>query len=99
MVRAQDRVKTKRVYQEPEPDDGYRILVDRLWPRGVKKANLKLDDWAKDIAPSMESAIAAAQRRSRREFATTSRLLQAMAAAAIAGVIRPRAARGMATPL
>lgn len=44
----------KRAYDEPAPDDGRRILVDRLWPRGVKKEVLKLDKWMKEIAPSTE---------------------------------------------
>ncbi len=48
------RINIKRAYDEPEPSDGYRILVDRLWPRGIKKENLKMDYWAKEIAPSNE---------------------------------------------
>lgn len=44
----------KRVYEEPEPADGYRILVDRLWPRGVSHERAHLDTWDKDIAPSPE---------------------------------------------
>jgi len=44
----------KRVYQEPTPGDGYRVLVDRLWPRGVKKSDLQCDEWAKALAPSAE---------------------------------------------
>jgi len=52
MVQKQDRVSIKRAYEEPEPSDGYRVLVDRLWPRGVKKEQLRLDEWAKDLAPS-----------------------------------------------
>lgn len=47
-------IKLKRVYQEPEKTDGYRILVDRLWPRGLKKENLVYDLWEKNIAPSNE---------------------------------------------
>ncbi len=47
-------IRVKRVYESPEPGDGARFLVDRLWPRGVKKANLQLDGWLKDIAPSDE---------------------------------------------
>lgn len=43
---------TKRIYEQPEPGDGYRILVDRLWPRGVSKARAALDLWMKDVAPS-----------------------------------------------
>jgi uncharacterized protein YeaO (DUF488 family) len=45
-------VQTKRIYDEPEPDDGTRILVDRLWPRGVSKEEAQLDDWMKEVAPS-----------------------------------------------
>jgi uncharacterized protein YeaO (DUF488 family) len=45
-------IKIKRAYQPVEKDDGFRILVDRLWPRGVSKEKAKLDLWLKDIAPS-----------------------------------------------
>lgn len=45
-------IKIKRIYDEPSKDDGYRILIDRLWPRGVSKSAAKLDNWNKDIAPS-----------------------------------------------
>lgn len=45
-------VKLKRAYDPPEPDDGFRILVDRLWPRGVAKDSARIDLWLKDIAPS-----------------------------------------------
>lgn len=44
----------KSVYAEPEPGDGLRILVDRLWPRGVSRARLQLDAWQKELAPSHE---------------------------------------------
>lgn len=44
----------KRVYDTPNESDGYRVLVDRLWPRGVSKERAALDQWAKDIAPSNE---------------------------------------------
>lgn len=47
-------ISIKRVYEDPERRDGYRILVDRLWPRGLKKQNAHLDEWNKDIAPSTE---------------------------------------------
>ncbi|MDD7401419.1 MAG: DUF488 family protein [Eubacteriales bacterium] len=46
------KLKIKRVYQAPDPEDGKRILVDRLWPRGVRKADAELDFWWKDAAPS-----------------------------------------------
>ncbi len=45
-------VDIKRVYEAASPGDGYRVLVDRLWPRGVSKAELKYDAWRKDLAPS-----------------------------------------------
>jgi len=44
--------RIKRAYEAPSPDDGQRVLVDRLWPRGVRKEALKLDLWLKEIAPS-----------------------------------------------
>lgn len=47
-------VKLKRVYDPPSPDDGKRILVDRLWPRGIKKDDARIDEWLKEIAPSNE---------------------------------------------
>jgi len=47
-------IKLKRIYDKPSDDDGYRILVDRLWPRGVSKAAAKLDEWDREIAPSTE---------------------------------------------
>ena len=47
-------VKLKRAYELPEPQDGARVLIDRLWPRGVKKETLALDHWAKELAPSTE---------------------------------------------
>lgn len=45
-------VRIKRAYEGPARTDGFRVLVDRLWPRGVKKDALRLDLWAKDLAPS-----------------------------------------------
>lgn len=51
---AADHVKLKRAYEPPAVDDGARILIDRLWPRGVKKANAAIDEWMREIAPSTE---------------------------------------------
>ena len=45
-------IRIKRVYDPHEPDDGPRFLVDRLWPRGMKKEDLQMDGWLKDVAPS-----------------------------------------------
>lgn len=46
------RIRVKRVYDPPAPEDGKRYLVDRLWPRGLNKASARLDGWFKEIAPS-----------------------------------------------
>ncbi len=45
-------IRLKRVYEAAEPDDGYRVLVDRLWPRGISKERMQMDLWMKDAAPS-----------------------------------------------
>lgn len=45
-------IKIKRIYETAEKDDGFRILVDRLWPRGISKEKAKIDLWLKEIAPS-----------------------------------------------
>ncbi|WIV53991.1 DUF488 domain-containing protein [Amycolatopsis nalaikhensis] len=50
----QPLVRVRRAYDDPEPEDGVRVLVDRLWPRGIRKDALNLDDWNKDVAPSAE---------------------------------------------
>ncbi len=44
----------KRIYEAASPNDGYRLLVDRLWPRGISKAKALLDEWDKELAPSSE---------------------------------------------
>lgn len=46
------KILIKRIYNAPSERDGYRVLVDRLWPRGISKENAALDEWMKDIAPS-----------------------------------------------
>jgi len=48
------QIKLKRIYEEPAKDDGFRVFVDHLWPRGMKKENVHYDLWAKDIAPSTD---------------------------------------------
>ena len=47
-------IRLKRVYLAPSPEDGVRVLVDRLWPRGVRKADAAIDRWDKEVAPSTE---------------------------------------------
>jgi uncharacterized protein YeaO (DUF488 family) len=51
---AADHVKLKRAYEPPAPEDGTRILIDRLWPRGLSKKDAALDLWMKEIAPTTE---------------------------------------------
>lgn len=48
------KVRVRRVYDEPRDDDGQRVLVDRIWPRGLAKDDAALDDWCKQVAPSTE---------------------------------------------
>ena len=47
-------IRLKRAYDDPAEDDGYRVLIDRLWPRGVSRERARLDEWAKELAPSAE---------------------------------------------
>ena len=47
-------IRVRRIYDDPVPEDGTRVLVDRVWPRGLRKDAAHLDDWAKDVAPSSE---------------------------------------------
>ena len=48
------RIQCKRVYDRVEKSDGHRVLVDRVWPRGIKKENLQADEWRKELSPSSE---------------------------------------------
>jgi uncharacterized protein YeaO (DUF488 family) len=54
MPRRSRRVRVRRIYDEPTPDDGVRVLVDRVWPRGITKERAHLDEWCKQVAPSTE---------------------------------------------
>ena len=47
-------IRVRRAYDPPEPDDGYRVLVDRLWPRGLSKQRAQFDEWCKQVSPSPE---------------------------------------------
>lgn len=80
-------VQTKRAYEPAEPGDGYRVLVERLWPRGVTKEAAHLDEWAKELAPSTElrrwfghdpSRFEEFRRRYRAELAERDRELDAL---------------------
>lgn len=54
MISKKPDVRVRRVYEEAEEDDGVRVLVDRIWPRGMTKAKAALDEWCKHVAPSTE---------------------------------------------
>lgn len=47
-------IQAKRIYEPPAPEDGYRVLVDRLWPRGLSKERAAVDEWMRQVAPSAE---------------------------------------------
>lgn len=81
--------RIKRIYDEPARDDGYRVLVDRLWPRGVTKSAAKLDAWARELAPSPmlrtwfghdPRKMAEFRRRYRRELRSNAAAMTAIAA-------------------
>ena len=59
-------IRIKRVYEAPAPDDGFRVLVDRLWPRGISKEHAALGAWWKDIAPSPYSWLSSPRAWTRR---------------------------------
>lgn len=54
MTAQRDTVRLRRAYDDPEPGDGFRVLIDRLWPRGLTKAHARIDLWMKDVAPSTD---------------------------------------------
>ena len=54
MASKEAHVQIRRIYEDPTPEDGTRVLVDRIWPRGMSKQRAHLDEWCKQIAPSTE---------------------------------------------
>ena len=54
MAKQAKRVTYRRIYDDPTPSDGTRVLVDRIWPRGLKKENAHYDEWLREVAPSTE---------------------------------------------
>jgi uncharacterized protein YeaO (DUF488 family) len=92
-------VRIKRAYEAPARADGYRALVDRLWPRGMKKEAVRLDVWAKDLAPSPALRTWFGHDPDRfREFARRYQLeLRAAPARALLADLTHRAARGTVT--
>lgn len=51
---APNAIRTKRAYEAPSSTDGMRVLIDRLWPRGLKRSDAAIDEWAKELSPSTE---------------------------------------------
>ncbi|CDO87648.1 hypothetical protein AWC29_27755 [Mycobacterium triplex] len=51
---AKSRIRVERIYEDVDPDDGQRVLVDRIWPRGIRKDDPRVGIWCKDVAPSKE---------------------------------------------
>ena len=89
-------IRLKRVYEPPAPEDGVRVLVDRLWPRGLRKADAAIDRWLKELAPSTAlrqwfghepSRWTGFQQRYRRELAERGDLLQQLRALARRGPV------------
>ncbi len=89
-------LKIKRAYDPYSPDDGKRILVDRLWPRGLKKDEARVDEWLKDLAPSTELRKwfghdpvkwAEFKKRYRQELSTKSDLVKRVKAEARKGTV------------
>ncbi|MEV8588959.1 DUF488 family protein [Streptomyces sp. NPDC051180] len=54
MAATHPTVRVRRIYDDPSPDDGVRVLVDRLWPRGLRKTDAHIDEWPKALTPSTE---------------------------------------------
>ncbi|GAA3769961.1 DUF488 family protein [Streptomyces coacervatus] len=94
-------VRVRRVYEPPEPDDGVRILVDRLWPRGLSKDAARVDEWPKALTPSTElRRWYHAGEGSYEEFADRYEAeLDAPEAAELLGRVRELAAKGSVTLL
>ena len=92
-------VRVKRAYEQPAAGDGYRVLVDRLWPRGVRKEALEIDGWMKEIAPSDELRRWFGHDEARwEEFAKRyAEELRSQPAAALVDELCARAARGPVT--
>lgn len=89
-------LRVKRIYEPPDSADGYRVLVDRIWPRGVSKQQANLDDWLRDIAPSSElrrwfnhrpDRWNEFQRRYRRQLARKQEMVEDLRARAKAGTV------------
>lgn len=80
-------ITTKRIYEKAAPEDGYRVLVDRLWPRGIARESAAIDAWMKDLAPSNDL---------RRWFGTPEATWPELVRRYRAELARPEAAAGLA---
>ncbi|MGB9330109.1 MAG: DUF488 family protein [Steroidobacteraceae bacterium] len=89
----------KRIYEKPVRRDGYRVLVDRLWPRGIKKESAALDEWLRDIAPTTELREWFAHEPGRWSAFRDRYLLELGAQAPLLDALRERAARQRVTLL
>ncbi|MBX8634406.1 MAG: DUF488 family protein [Candidatus Thermoplasmatota archaeon] len=92
-------LKIKRIYDVPESSDGYRLLVDRLWPRGLSKEKASIDEWLRDIAPSDELRKWFSHDRERWNEFRAKYWKELEGKNTLVEAIRERAARGMVTLL
>lgn len=89
----------KRIYEKPVRRDGYRVLVDRLWPRGVKKESAALDEWLRDIAPTAQLREWFAHQPERWSEFRSRYLIELGARAPLLNALRERAAQQRVTLL
>ncbi|MCL5678250.1 MAG: DUF488 family protein [Candidatus Thermoplasmatota archaeon] len=92
-------LKIKRIYDAPESSDGYRLLVDRLWPRGLSREKASVDEWLRDIAPSDELRKWFSHDRERWEEFRAKYWKELEGKNTLVEAIRKRAAKGMVTLL
>lgn len=92
-------IQTKRVYEPADPNDGCRVLVDRVWPRGMRKEALKADHWLKDAAPSPELRKWFGHERSRWEAFRARYFLELDARPEAVAMLRELAGKGRLTLL
>lgn len=92
-------LKIKRIYDVPESSDGYRLLVDRLWPRGLSKEKASIDEWLRDIAPSDELRKWFSHDRERWNEFRAKYWKELEGKNTLVEAIRKRAAKGMVTLL
>lgn len=92
-------LRLRRVYEAPSPADGLRILIDRLWPRGMSRAEVQADLWMKDIAPSTELRMWFSHRPDRWNEFRSRYLAELLHKTELIGMIREKARSGSVTLL